>query len=104
MMLGELIFSDADPVMTPAVASQGTKVTIMVDVTQESGTSPSLVVALLTKNRDQSTWTTAGSVTLTTTTAGSIDAMILEQICLQYTMGGTNSWMRVFTYDPIWGN
>jgi hypothetical protein len=52
----------------------------------------------------RSTWTTAGSVTVTAVGAGTIDAMILEQICLEYTMSGTNSWMRVYTYDAMWGN
>ena len=104
MMLGELIFSDANAVMTPAVPSQGVKVMCMCEVTQEAGTSPSLVVALLTKNRDETTWTTAGTTTLTATGAGTIEATVLEQICLEYTMSGTNTWMRVYTYDPMWSN
>jgi hypothetical protein len=105
MLLGELLFSSSDPAYTPVAKRETDRVSITVEVTQISGTSPSLAVTLQHKNFVDDTWGdhSGGSITLTALGTGAKTySGLKEQIRLKSVMSGTNAWARAFYYDPQW--
>ncbi|MBI3848213.1 MAG: hypothetical protein HY292_26560 [Planctomycetes bacterium] len=103
-LLGELVFTSSDAVYTPPVSRQSNTCAFAVEVTQISGTSPSLAIDIEHKNLVDSSWSTAASFTaLTAAGAGAkVATGLKEQVRLKLTMSGTNGWARAFVYSPQW--
>ncbi len=103
MLLGELVFSNSDAVLSATDARPAKDATFSVNVTQISGTSPSLAIAIEHKNSDEDTWSTVDSFTAITAKGVYTKAVtgLKEQVRLKLTMSGTNAWARVFTYPAV---
>jgi len=103
MMLGELIFSHAGDVLSPIVDRPALTAAFVFQVSQISPSgSPSLAITILHRNRDETSFSTA--VALAAITAAGTYAATAENlrdfVQIKYVMSGTNTWARVFTFQP----
>ncbi len=102
MLLGEVIYTNTDPVYTPPIKRVSDKAAFTIEVLQVAGTSPSLAIDIEHKNFDESAWASAGIFTALTAVGVGAKTVsgLKEQLRLKFTMSGTNAWERIFVYEP----
>ncbi len=97
---GELIFTNATTIYTVPEAPGGTRGLFALHIYQVGGTSPSLAVAIETKDVTDASWTNVGSFAAATAvgTIMKYASGLKQRVRLAFTMSGTNAWERYRKY------
>jgi hypothetical protein len=107
MFKGELLFKDADPVYSRTFFRpyDAIGVTFVVDLMQMVGSFSSLDITVQHRERDEASWSTAGTFTfpgiLVPDIYSKIVSPVKELVRLKFVQGG-GDWMRLQIYWPVW--
>src|SRR5262245_34844315 len=100
-LIGDIIFTHSDPVYSPIIESEYHEAVFPVEVLQIGISGPVMTVDIEHKNKEDSTWATAATMTFTTAAnKAKAVAPLLEQVHYKVTLGSPDDWARISLYPP----